>query len=448
MLKPQIKAKIRADISMLRAPGWPMIVASRQRRRQCGAFRRISDFGAIIPSIPAPTFNWTGNRAHLRNCGSPDGSQDIAESNHGTKMITENWHRTLVRRLGGTRATVVLSCLFLLYAAASQSQPLAFVSNQGDGLSVLDLATLKTLQHVDMQAAGPRGLAVTPDGKYVLTADQKTGAMSVIDAHSLKVVRSIHIGTSPEFMRVLPDGSKAFVTYEPESAITGGKPIPGKKEHEGAELPGHIAVIDLKDWKVVDDIVGAPETEGLEFTPDRKNLVIANEGNDTLSLYNFRERKVVRKVSLTKYGLRPRGIKLAPDGKRYIVTMELSGNFLVLDDKFNVLKSVKTAQGPYGVSFDPSGSRIFVAAAMGGQFQVFDAATYKPLASILVGKRCWHFSFTPDASKVLLACGRSNDVEVIDAKTYQMTTKISDFKLPWGVVTWPRSFGSLDAAQR
>ncbi len=349
-----------------------------------------------------------------------------------------------IRRFGLIPAAALLLCCVSGYAPASSARDLAYVSNQGDGLSVLDLSTLKEVDNVNMHDAGPRGIAVTPDGKYILTADQKTENMSVIDAHTLKVVRQIHIGRNPEFMRILPDGSKAFITYEPSS--TGGKPTKAEeKRGDQGEKPGHIAVIDLKDWKVVDDIVGAPETEGIEFTPDMKKLVIANEGDDTLSVYDFVDHKLIRKVNLTKYGLRPRGVKRSPDGKHYIVTMELSGNFLVLDDNFNVLKSVKTAQGPYGVSFDRSGNRIIVSAAIGHRLQVFDAHTYKRLASIPVGKRCWHFSFIPDESKLLLACGRSNNLEVVNMKSYKVMEKLPGFKLPWGVVTYPKSYGSLDA---
>lgn len=343
-------------------------------------------------------------------------------------------------------AAGMLICGFSAYGAAAAAKDLAYVTNQGGGLTVVDLATLAPVGSADLGDSGPRGLAVTPDGKYILTADQNTADMAVIDADTLKVVRRVPIGINPEFMRILPDGSKVFVTYEPSST---GKPTKGgQEESEENEKPGEVAVIDLNSWQKVESIVGAPETEGIEFTPDHKAVVIANEGDDTLTIYDFVNHKLIKKVNLNKYGTRPRGVKLSPDGKEYIVTMEFSSNFLVLDDNFNVVKSVKTAKGPNGVSFDSSGKRIVVAAAMGQQFQVFDANTYKELASIPVGHRCWHFTFTPDESKALLACGRSNDVEVVDMSSYKVIKKLPDFKLPWGIVTWPKSFGSLEAARQ
>jgi YVTN family beta-propeller protein len=43
-----------------------------------------------------------------------------------------------------------------------------------------------------------------------------------------------------------------------------------------------------------------------------------------------------------------------------------------------------------------------------------------------------------------VACGRSNEVVVIDVKTLATVKRIEDKKLPWGLVTFPKSIGSLD----
>jgi len=94
-------------------------------------------------------------------------------------------------------------------------------------------------------------------------------------------------------------------------------------------------------------------------------------------------------------------------------------------------------------AIDRAGKRIFVSAAMARKLQVFSADSLKLLGEVPTGQRCWHFTFTPDDSKVLLACGRSNDVVVIDAISYKPIRTIEGFKLPCGIVTYPRSYGSL-----
>ncbi|QID17677.1 beta-propeller fold lactonase family protein [Nitrogeniibacter mangrovi] len=343
-------------------------------------------------------------------------------------------------------ATAVAVSLLASAAVPALAADAVYVTNQGGGVSVLDPVTLKVERTIDVGGTGPRGVAVTPDGKYLLTANQKTADMSVIDLATDKVVRRVHIGKNPEFLRVTPDGTRAFVTYEPSSK--GGPPSKNAKDDDDDKTPGEIAEIDLHSWKLVRSIVGAPETEGIEFSADHKLLAITNEGNDTITVHNVSDGKLVKTVDLSKDGSRPRGIKLSPDGKHYIVTMENSNSFLVLDQDFKVLKSVPTGMGPYGVAFDKTGKHIIVAAARGGVVQVFDGHSHAKLAEVPVGKRCWHFSYTPDESKLLVACGRSDDVEVIDANTYKRVDNLGGFKLPWGIVTYPKAYGSLETLSR
>jgi YVTN family beta-propeller protein len=343
------------------------------------------------------------------------------------------------KRAGALTIAALLASLALPALGAE----VAYVTNQGEGVTLFDPVTLKLGKSIPMPDSDPRGLAVTPDGKFLLTSNLKTGDVAVIDTATLQIVRRIPIGANPEFMRISADGSKAFVTYEPSSS--GGPPGKGDDDDKGPKKPGHVSVIDLHTWTVVRSIVGAPETEGIEFTPNGKNVVVSNEGDDTLTIYDIASGSLLKTIELKAYGHRPRGLKLFPNGKQYAVTMEDSDNFVVLDQDFKFVKSVPTAKGPYGIAFDKAGKRIFVAAARGGKLQVFNAATFASVADVAVGKRCWHFSFTPDESKLLVACGRSNDVEVIDATTYKVTSTLPGFNLPWGIVTYPKSYGSLDA---
>lgn len=351
-----------------------------------------------------------------------------------------NFFRRPTLRAGAAAMGLALSAL----APTAWAADAIYVTNQEAGVSVLDPVTGATVNSVDL-ADGPRGIAVTPDGKLILTANQKTSDLAVIDAQTLKVLRRIPIGKNPEFLRIQPGGKLAFVTYEPSS--DGKPPAHGGKDDDDDDdkLPGHVAIVDLQKWKVVRSVVGAPETEGLEFMRDGKHFVITNEGNSTLTVHSIATGKQVRKIDLKPYGNRPRGIKLSPDGKTYVVTMEFSHTFLVLDQNFKHLKTVATAEGPYGVAFDKAGQRIVVATGRGAKVQVFDAGSYATLAEVPVGKRCWHFTFTPDESKLLVACGRSHDVEVIDTTTYKVTQNLPGFKLPWGIVSWPKASGSLDA---
>jgi YVTN family beta-propeller protein len=351
------------------------------------------------------------------------------------------------------KRSAIVTCgagLALAMAGVAQGavpQNVAYVTNQGAGVTVVDLATLKPLRTVPV-GKDPRGLGVTPDGRYLLTANQADGDVSVVDTESGKAVRRIAVGENTEFLRVGPDGRYAYVTYEPSSTgqAPSKAPEPPKAGADKSE-PAEIAVIDLADWTVVARMKAALETEGVEFTPDGRRLVVTNEGDNTVVVYDLESRRPVQTIDVSPYGSRPRGVKVAPDGKLYIVTLENSDNFLVLDADFKVLRAVPTGQGPYGVAFEPGGKHVWIAAARSQRMQVLDAATFEPVASIPIGKRCWHFSFTPDGTKALVACGRSNALSVIDVASREVTA-MPGFETPWGVVTYPKSSGSLDTASK
>lgn len=318
---------------------------------------------------------------------------------------------------------------------------LAYVTTSR-GVAIVDLDRLEVDRRLELQGAAPRGLAVTPDGKYLLTANQKSGDVSVIDTTSMEIVRHIAVGKNPEFMRMHPDGKSAYVTYEPSSA--GGPPGKDEKGAEGG-TPAEVAAIDLQHGTAKSFLAGGRETEGIEFSADGTRISVANEGDDTITSYERQTGKLLQTVDLRRYGSRPRGLKLSPDGTTYVVTMENSDNLVILDSAFAVRKVVGVEKGPYGAAFDRAGKRLFVAAARSKILEVLDATTYEPIARVPVGDRCWHFSLTPDEARILVACGRSNDLRVVDAKTYAPMKTIAGLELAWGVVTYPKSHGSLDA---
>ncbi len=352
-----------------------------------------------------------------------------------------------MKSIGKPQKLICAALLALGVASAAQAQAagVAYISNQNDGIGVLDLATLELTASFDVGAKGPRGIGVTADGKYLVTANKDDANVSIIDLATRKVVKKVKIGKNPEFVRVL--GDKAFVTYEPSSK-GGPPPKPGavvvEEDDDDDKVPARIAIVDIRKGKLLKEITSGPETEGIEFTPDGKRMIVTNEADNTITLHDIRSGKLLKTVPTSKYGDRPRGIKVSPDGKHYVATLEFGNKLLVLDDKLDPIKTVETGKTPYGVAFDRAGQRIFVAASRANTLQVFDAASLEKIKEIPSGERCWHFTFTPDDKQILLTCGRSDEVIVIDAKTLEVIKRIANKGMPWGIVTYPKAFGSLD----
>lgn len=343
-----------------------------------------------------------------------------------------------------TTASLLLTTLLLISTLTlAGTKGMAYVSNQDGGVTVIDLETMETTNTLDIQAKGPRGIGVTKDGKLLVTANKDDDNISVVELATGNVTK-IAIGKNPEFVRVY--GSKAYVTYEPSPSTGGANAVAAdaQKEDDSDREPGHIAIVDLKTGKVVKDITGKPETEGLEFSPNGKKLIVTNESDNSITVHDMKSGKLLKNIPVASFGDRPRGIKVAPNGNLYVSTLEFSDKLLVLDKNLKPLKTIDTGKSPYGVSFDKDSKRIFVAASKDKVLQVFDANTLEKIKDIPTGSRCWHFTFTPDNQNIMLACGRSDEVVVVDVNTLEVTKRIGDKELPWGIVTFPKSLGSLD----
>ena len=324
----------------------------------------------------------------------------------------------------------------------------AYVTEEDGEISVIDLNKLAVIKRVQPKDVAPRGLGLTFDGQYIATANKNTADITVFDTRGLRfnLLRRVPLGDNPEFIKMFPNGRWLFASFEPGS--TAGPPPEAtvgqaEEEEDENEQPAQIAAFNVQDWSRGEVFTAGKETESLEFTPAGNELIVANEAQDNLGVYNTATGQLIKNVDIAQYGKRPRGVKRSPDGNSYAVTMEGSGTLLLLDKNFNVAKMTMTAAKPYGVAFDRSGKRILVAAAAARKLQVYSSDSLQLLAEAPIGQRCWHFTFTPDDSKLLLACGRSNNVYVLDANSYKQITVIGGFQTPWGILTYPRAFGSL-----
>ncbi|MCC6202113.1 MAG: hypothetical protein IT494_03835 [Gammaproteobacteria bacterium] len=347
-------------------------------------------------------------------------------------------------------ATIAFAGVLSLAGARAAEPALAYVSNQEGGITVIDLATLEPIREISLGEVTPRGIGVTADGKLLITANRGSGDIAVLDRASEQVIARIPIGQNPEFVRVR--GDFAFVSFEPSSS--GGPP---QESTSGASAPEHerdgdaagerarVAVVDLRARKVVREVVAGLETEGIEFTADGKRIVVTNEADNTITVHDVATGALHHTIDTHAYGDRPRGVKQTPDGRGYVATLEFGNALLLLDDEFRPIRSVPTGEYPYGIAFDRAGARLFVALARGKALQVFDAQTLAVIRQVPTGERCWHFTFTPDDAHILVACGRSHEVVVIDARTLEPVKRIVDRRMPWGIVTFPKAMGSLDA---
>jgi YVTN family beta-propeller protein len=123
------------------------------------------------------------------------------------------------------------------------------------GVSIIDVATKKASQTLNLKTKDPIRLAFTPDGKRVLIADRDSGELLVLDAVTRKEIKRImNVGSGLHCVLIAPDGSRAYVS--------GGH----AETNKGSDK---VAVIDLKTLELKGHIVIGEDSDGMAWAETR-----------------------------------------------------------------------------------------------------------------------------------------------------------------------------------
>jgi len=120
-----------------------------------------------------------------------------------------------------------------------------WAANSQDGsVSIVDVATKKVVETIDVKTKHSNRLKFTPDGKSALISDPEGGTLVIVDTASHKVVKTLDVGRGVEGIQLQPDGARAFVAVSVENSV---------------------AVIDLKTLQVTGHITGLQGPDGMAW---------------------------------------------------------------------------------------------------------------------------------------------------------------------------------------
>ena len=120
-----------------------------------------------------------------------------------------------------SRLALALFATFLLASAPglASAGPKAYVGNFKDNtVSVIDTVAEKVVATIPV-AAGPHGIVISPDGRWVYVCGDGSSAVSVIDTLTDSVARTIEVGKGPHGNRLTADGKILLVAVNGEDRI-------------------------------------------------------------------------------------------------------------------------------------------------------------------------------------------------------------------------------------
>ena len=139
-------------------------------------------------------------------------------------------------------------------------------------------------------------LDISPDGKYLLSANADNGSVTLVDTATNKVVREIKVGDKPEGVTWIGDKALAAATLYAEHKVVLFNPMTGDiiaklqvaaepygvvSDKEGKtiwvshEYPGIVSEIDIASQKVKREIPAGAMVRGIALAPDQKRIYVS-----------------------------------------------------------------------------------------------------------------------------------------------------------------------------
>jgi len=232
----------------------------------------------------------------------------------------------------------------------------------GNTISVIDLLAKKLVKEISTGDIGRiHGTAMAPDGKHAYFTAGQSGYVIEVNTNTNKITREIPTqGKISHMVYVTPDGKyllTANIVSEDISVInrsTGElyKKIPAGKGVEGMAFTpdykflwalnqsgGSITIIDMESFEPIEtfECVGMPVR--IKFTKDGKRALITGWVKDgTLTVIDVKSRKEIKRIKVGDYAI---GIELSPDERYAYVGCEDSLEPKILPDGSELIKEHK-----------------------------------------------------------------------------------------------------------
>ena len=327
----------------------------------------------------------------------------------------------------------LISCLFaFVIFTRSQKYNLKiegtlFVVNKADKtITVFDLSKGKTLKEIELKT-NAREIVALPNNEIAITNRGDSylpgKSISIFDSKELMFKRKIRL-----------DGG-----IRPYGIVTLGN---SKKVAIASGRENNLLIVDTEKDSIEAVIPTQQKTSyKLVVHPFKPLAYVTNKKSGSVSVINY-ETKVVLKIIKTGYGTQ--GIDITPDGKEVWVTNARENTISVIKTETNTVEeTLNTGKGAYRLKFSLDGKYAFVSNADDGTIFVFNRSIRHKIKTITLPGRSsfiqrvlYHtptpvdIFMHPNSRHAFIANSNADKVEVLDLKTLKIVGNINTGHVP------------------
>lgn len=249
---------------------------------------------------------------------------------------------------------------------ASPDGKLAFVASPSEGIAVIDLTTLKELRRIDTgRGSAPHDVRFA-EGKLYFTAEGYK-VIGRYDPATNTLDWLLGIGQESTHMLVLSkDVDTIFTANRRSNSVT---------------MVSGVSAGPPK-WQIAAIAVGGQLPEGIDLSPDGREVWTATRGDGGVSIIDVRAKTLVRRLDLKLK--EPNRLKFTPDGRRVLISDGAGANLVVVD-VVSRREVTRLGLAPNAVLVEPDGSHAYAALMEDDQVAVVDLQTFEIAARIPTG---------------------------------------------------------------
>jgi YVTN family beta-propeller protein len=309
--------------------------------------------------------------------------------------------------------TLAVATIGIGTLTAQRSPARLLVLNKDDAnMAIVDPVSGNVLGRVPV-GQGPHELVTSTDGAIAFASNYGTGpapgrTISMIDLASMKELRRIDVSPLSRPHGLAFIGGKLYFTAEADKKVARYDPAHDRIEwqFETGQTTTHMVLATRDATMVLTSNIGSNTVsaiqqgrdavwtqtvipvgkgpEGIDLSPNGREVWSAHSGDGGLSIIDLRSLKVVQTLPIgTK---RSNRVKLTPDGKFALVSDLDAGEIVVLDAPARtVIRHLALGKAPEGILMPPSGGVAYVAVNGDNFVAVVDLKTWQVTKKIMTG---------------------------------------------------------------
>ena len=290
----------------------------------------------------------------------------VPNQKSGTVSVIDTASDTVVRTLSGQGQ---LGKRLQAIEIDARGKTLYVVDAEHDLLVALDPAS-DTITHQVAIGKDAEGVRISPSGTLLAVCAEGQNRVLLIDVKTFAIKASIPVqGRNPEHCEFTADGKTLVTSNEGSDNLdlidvaehvstgiiaTSGHPrgaafLPGTSRlYVAQETANAVDVIDVAQRKKIATIASAVRTAGIAISADGKRLYAANGGAGSVSVIDVPTNAVIKEIGV---GKRPWNMALTPDGKKLYVANGRSNSVSVIDTHaLKVVAEIAVGELPWGVA--------------------------------------------------------------------------------------------------